>query len=133
MACSTATNGTSILLYVEVSGTPTVVGSQRGVTFEETSEEIDVSSKESRATRVLSGRYASSVSLEHLYVPSDTAYMELKSANRNGTCITIRRNEFGSAFEEANAIVTSISGDFPDQGEAVISVDLMIDGEWSAV
>ena len=128
-----AVNGTDVLLLADVGGSPTVVGSQRGVTFEETSENIDVSSKEQREMRVLSGRYSSTVSLEHLYVPTDTAYLALRDANRNGTFITIRRNEFGSSFEECSAIVTSLSGEFPDQGEAVISLELMVDGAWSAV
>lgn len=128
-----ASNGTDILLLADVAGVATVVGSQRGSTFEETTETIDVSSKESRAMRVLPGRYASTVSLEHLYVPSDTAYEALRDANRNGTFITITRREFESDFEEASAVVTSMSGDFPDQGEAVISVELQVDGEWTAL
>jgi TP901-1 family phage major tail protein len=128
-----ATNGTDVLLLADVGGSPTVVGSQRGVTFEETSENIDVSSKEQREMRVLSGRYSSTVSLEHLYVPDDTSYLALRDANRNGTFITIRRQEFSSPFEECSAIVTSLSGEFPDQGEAVISIELMVDGAWSAV
>lgn len=128
-----AVNGTDVLLLAAVGGTPTVVGSQRGVTFEETSENIDVSSKEQREMRVLAGRYSSTVSLEHLYVPSDTAYLALRDANRSGEFITIRRSEFGSPFEECSCIVTSLSGDFPDQGEAVVSVEVMVDGAWAAV
>ena len=55
-------NGTDVLLLVN-TGTPTVpvyeaVGSQRDVTFDEATEEIDVSSKDSRAKRVLPGRYS---------------------------------------------------------------------------
>ena len=128
-----AVNGTDVLLLADVGGSPTVVGSQRGVTFEETSESIDVSSKEGRAMRVLPGRYSSTVSLEHLYVPSDTAYLAIRDANRDGTFLTIRRQEFGSPFEEASCIVTSVSGEFPDQGEAVISVEVMVDDIWNAV
>lgn len=128
-----AINGTSILLLADVGGTPTVVGSQRGVTFDETSDTIDVSSKESRSMRVISGRYSTTVSLEHLYVPTDLAYLALNTANRTGAFITIRRQELASDTEEASAIVTSISGDFPDQGEAVISVELQIDGDWNAL
>ncbi len=65
-----AENGSSVLLLVN-TGTPSVpvyeaVGSQRDVSFEETTEEIDVSSKDGRAMRVLPGRYGSSLSLESL-------------------------------------------------------------------
>lgn len=131
--CNTAVNGTDILLCVDVGGMLTIVGSQRSVSFAETSEQIDVSSKESRAMRVKAGRYSSTVTLEHLYVPDDAAYLALRDANRNGDCIFICRNEFGNDFEQAAAIVTSLSGEFPDQAEAVISVELMVDGEWELV
>lgn len=83
-----AMNGTDILLLVN-TGTPgspvyEVVGSQRDVTFEETTDEIDVSSKDGRAKRVLPGRYSASISLDALYVPTGAAYQALKDAMRNG-------------------------------------------------
>lgn len=134
MACTNdAVNGTDVILEVDVSGIATAVGSQRGMTIEETTEVIDTSSKDSRAMRGLPGRYASTVSLEHLYVPTDGAYGALKKANRDGTIIQITRKELGADFEQSCAVVTSMSGDFPDQGEAVISVELQVDGEWAAV
>jgi len=119
-------NGTDILLYVD----GVVVGSQRDVTFEESTEEIDVSSKDGRAKRVLAGRYSSTVSLEALYVPTDTAYQSLKDAMRNGDFVTIVRLEDSVALESAEAIVTSLSEAAPDQGEATVSVSLTIDGDW---
>ncbi len=121
-----AMNGTDVLLYVD----GVVVGSQRDVTFEESTEEIDVSSKDGRAKRVLAGRYSSTVSLEALYVPTDTAYMSLKDAMRNGDFVTIVRLEDSVALESAEAIVTSLSEAAPDQGEATVSVSLTIDGDW---
>lgn len=126
-------NGTDVLLLADVGGEQTPVGSQRDVTFEETSETIDVSSKESRAQRVLPGRYASTVSMEHLYIPDDTAHKALQDANRNGTFITVRRSEFGTQTEESSAVVTSVSGEYPDQGESVISLEMTVDGLWMAV
>jgi TP901-1 family phage major tail protein len=121
-----AMNGTDVLLYVD----GVVVGSQRDVTFEESTEEIDVSSKDRRAKRVLAGRYSSTVSLEALYVPTDTAYMSLKDAMRNGDFVTIVRLEDSVALESAEAIVTSLSEAAPDQGEATVSISLTIDGDW---
>lgn len=127
-------NGTDFLLLAN-TGTPsvpayTVVGSQRDATIDETTESIDVSSKDGRAKRVLPGRYASTVSLDALYVPNDAAYQALLAANRAGDLILIARQEDGVVIETANAVVTSISGSFPDQGEATISVSLEVDGEW---
>jgi len=130
-------NGTDILLYVN-TGTPavpayTVVGSQRDVTFEESTDEIDVSSKDSRAKRVLPGRYSASVSLDALYVPTDTAYLALKDAMRDGDLILVERYESGGADETADALITSLSEAAPDQGEATISISLTIDGTWTEV
>lgn len=122
-----AMNGTAILVLIEGD----LMGSQRDATFEETTESIDVSSKDSRAKRVLPGRYGSTVSLEQLYVPSDAAYQHLQAAMRAGSAVTIRRQESGVALEEAEAIVTSLSDKGPDQDAATVSAELEIDGEWT--
>ena len=132
-----ALNGSDVLLLVN-TGTPSVpvyeaVGSQRDVTFEESTEEIDVSSKDSRAKRVLPGRYSSSLSLDALYVPSDAAYQALKSAMRDGELILVAREEEGVTLETADALITSMSEAMPDQGESTISISLTIDGVWTTV
>lgn len=126
-------NGTDILLYAAVGGVQTVIGSQRGVTFDESSAEIDVSSKTARSGRYISGRYGATVTLDALYVPTDTAYLVLKAAVRSGDAITIRRMEEGVSLEEADAIVTSLSESGPDQAEALVSISLRIDGDWTEV
>ena len=129
-----ALNGTDILVLVNTGTTliPVyeVVGCQRDVTFEETTDEIDVSCKNSRAKRVLAGRYSSSISLDALYIPTDAAYQALKDAMRGGTLIKVVRQESGVAFEEATALVTSLSEAGPDQNEATASIAMTIDGEW---
>lgn len=130
-------NGSDIMLLVN-TGTPIVpayelVGSQRDVNFEETSEEIDVSSKDSRAKRVLAGRYGASISLDALYVPTDEAYQALRDANRAGELILVAREYDGVTQETASALITSMSESFPDQGEGTISISLTIDGEWVEV
>lgn len=127
-------NGTDILVLANTGTTliPVyeVVGCQRDVTFEETTDEIDVSCKTSRAKRVLAGRYSSAISLDALYIPTDAAYQALKDAMRNGTLIKVVRQESGVAFEEATALVTSLSEAGPDQGEATAAIAMTIDGEW---
>lgn len=132
-----AMNGSDVVLLVN-TGTELVpayeiVGSQRDVSFEETTEEIDVSSKDGRAKRVIAGRYASSISLDALYVPSDAAYQALKDAKRNGELILVAREENEVTLETANALITSMSETFPDQGEATISISLTIDDVWTVV
>ena len=132
-----AMNGTDVLLLVN-TGTELVpsyeaVGSQRDVSFEETTEEIDVSSKDSRAKRVLPGRYGATISLDALYVPSDSAYGKLKNAMRNGTLIMVAKEVDDVTIETASALITSMSEADPDQAESTISISLTLDGEWTVV
>ena len=132
-----AMNGTDVLLLVN-TGTELVpsyeaVGSQRDVSFEETTEEIDVSSKDSRAKRVLPGRYGATISLDALYVPNDSAYGKLKNAMRNGTLIMVAKEVDDVTIETASALITSMSEADPDQAESTISISLTIDGTWTVV
>ncbi len=120
-------NGTDILILID----GVAVGSQRDCSFEETNDKIDMSSKDGRARRVDAGRYGATLSLDALYVPSDAAYQALKTAMRAGTKVTVNRSELGGVTESAQAIVTSLSGEAPDQDAATISIDLTIDGEWT--
>lgn len=126
MTAVVATNGTDILVLIEGH----VVGSQRDASFDEKTESIDASSKLSRAKRVLPGRYSGTVSLEALYIPSDAAYQDLIAAMRNGTFVTVRRQEYGSAVEEAEAIVTGLKTGAPDQDVSIVSAELEIDDQW---
>ena len=130
-----AMNGTDVLLLVN-TGTELVpsyeaVGSQRDVSFEETTEEIDVSSKDSRAKRVLPGRYGASITLDALYVPSETAFTALQNAMRDGELILVAKEVDNVTVETASALITSMSEAMPDQAEATISIALTIDGTWT--
>lgn len=132
-----AMNGTDLLILVNTGtpGTPVyeAVGCQRDATLDEATATIDVSCKESRAQRVLPGRYSGTISLDALYVPTDMAYLALRDANRNGDMILVAREEYGVAIETVDAKIDTISESFPDQGEAVISVSLTIDDFWAQV
>lgn len=130
-------NGANFLVLVN-TGTPSVpvytaVGSQRGATIDENTEAIDYSSKESRNRRVGPGRYSSTMSMDGLYVPSDGAYAALKDAMRNGTTILVAREESDVVLETAEAVVATLSGDWPDQGESTISASFEIDDAWTVV
>ena len=132
-----AKSGTDVLLLAN-TGTPSVpayevVGEQRDATFDEATAEIDVSSKESRAKRVLPGRYSANVSLDALYVPTDDAYLALQSAMRDGALILVAKQDDGVVTETCNALVTALSEKEPDQAEAVVSISLTVDGFWAEV
>ncbi len=132
-----AMNGADVLLYVntgtDLAPNYDVIGSQRDFTLNETTAEIDVSSKDQREMRVLPGRYGSTITLGALYVPTDNAYLTLLSAMRNGTAITVRISEEGADVEEADAIVTALNRAGPDQDATTISVTLRIDGAWTTL
>lgn len=130
-----AENGSDILLLVN-TGTNLVpvyevMGSQRNATFQENTASIDRSSKDSRAKRVLAGRYSATVNLDGLYVPTSDAYLALRDAMRNGELILVARQEDGVTTETADALITNLSGAFPDQGESTVSISLEIDGFWN--
>lgn len=130
-----AMNGTDVLLLVN-TGTPSVpvytaVGSQRDVNFDESTGEVDVSSKDSRNTRVLAGRYKATLSLNALYVPADSGYLALQSAMRDGELILVAKQIDDVTIETANALVTSLGDRDPDQAEATISASFTIDDGWT--
>lgn len=132
-----AKNGADLLILAN-TGTPeipaySVVGSQRDCTIDEATDTIDVSSKDSRAQRVLPGRYSSNLSLDALYVPTDAAYQALKDAMRDGTMILVARQEDDVVVETAQAKIDTLSEKHPDQAEAVVSLALTIDGFWVEV
>lgn len=119
-------NGTDILVLVD----GVAVGSQRDASFDESTAEIDMSSKDAREGRVIAGRYGAKISMDALYVPSDAAYVLLKAAMRNGTLIQINRQEEGTILESADALVTALGEKAPDQDAAVVAIALTIDGAW---
>jgi len=119
-------NGADVLILIEGD----LVGSQRDVSIDENNESIDMSSKDSRARRVIAGRYSSSMSLDAVYVPSDTAYQALQTAMRNGNLIQVMVQEEGVIEESAMANITAMSKAAPDQDAVTVSISFDIDGEW---
>jgi hypothetical protein len=108
------------------------VGSQTHVKFDEKTKAIDISNKSSCNKQYIPGEYAATVTLDHLYIPSDAAYAQLKAAMRNGTSVMIQRQESGSALEQASAVVTQMSGDFKDKAPATIAVTFQVTGGWTS-
>lgn len=120
-------NGSDIL--ITIGGM--VVGSQRDATIDESSDVVDISSKESRARRILPGRYSSTLSLDALYVPDSVSYTAIKTAMREGTLVNVAVMDNNINIKSASGYVTSLSEEYPDQGEATVSITIEIDGEWT--
>jgi hypothetical protein len=125
-------NGSDIVLKQKIGSSFVLIGSQRGVRFQEQNDPIDFSSKNQREYRGDYGRYHSTVNLTNLYIPTASGMAALKAAARAGTKVTVQRVELNAALEEADGILTNLSTDAPDQAPAVVTVDLTIDGAWRA-
>jgi len=122
-------NGRNVLILADLGGASfAAVASQTDASVQETNGIVDESTKDARERKVSAGRYECSVSFDALYVPTNAGYQALRSAMRNGTKILLREQESGTAIEEYTAVITSMSREFPDQDNAVISLEAAVDG-----
>ena len=129
-----AMDGKQILALVDTgSGTYEPMGEQTGLSWENSTNLIEVSSKDSGHTKWVAGKRDGTVSLEAFYVPNDTAYQAFKDAQKNGEPIILRRSEDGTEVEEAEAFVSTISGDAPDNDGATVSIDFQLNEDWAEV
>lgn len=130
-------NGADVLILVDVGvSAPSFViaAGQRDVTFDESNNLIDISSKDTgRIEEVLMGRLTQTVTLDMLFINGDAGYLALKDASRNGTAITIRRRFQGADIEDATAFVETRSETFPDQDAGLVSLAFRLSGAWVVV
>ncbi len=130
-------NGADVLVIIDVGiSTPNfvVAAGQRDVTFDESNNLIDISSKDTgRIEEVLMGRLTQTVTLDMLFINGDAGYLALKDAARNGTSIDIRRRFQGSDIEQVTAFVETRSETFPDQDAGLVSLSFRLSGSWGTV
>lgn len=130
-------NGADVLVIVDVGvSTPSyvVAAGQRDVTFDESNNLIDISSKDTgRIEEVLMGRLTQTVTLDMLFINGDAGYLALKDASRNGTSISIRRRFQGADIEQVTAFVETRSESFPDQDAGLVSLAFRLSGSWGVV
>ncbi len=130
-------NGADVLILVDVgASTPSfvVAAGQRDVTFDESNNIIDISSKDTgRIEEVLVGRLSQNVTLDMLFINGDAGYTALRDASRNGTEISIRRRFQGTDIEEVTAFVETRSESFPDQDAGLVSLSFRLSGAWATI
>ncbi len=130
-------NGADVLVIVDIgASTPNFViaAGQRDVTFDESNNLIDISSKDTgRIEEVLVGRLTQTVTLDMLFINGDAGYVALKDASRNGTSIAIRRRFQGTDIEQVTAFVETRSETFPDQDAGLVSLTFRLSGSWGAI
>lgn len=130
-------NGYDVGLYIEhpaASGTFILIAGQRDVTIGATRSEIDVSSKDQPEERVLPGRLTQEITLDQLYIPTDSSFTRFVNAIRNSEQLVIQLydRDGGAAIEEATVTVLEHSLTAPDQEAAVMSARMKVDGAWGA-
>lgn len=131
-----AMNGSSLLVQVN-TGTVAVpvwstVGSQRESTISEEVDIIDMSSKDAPEFAAAPGRYTSTVSLDHLYVPGAAEQTALATACQTRQLCQLRKFEAGVAGKKASGYISSREESFPDMEEAVVSLEFTVTGAWVA-
>ena len=126
-------NGTDFLILADSDGMGAYlpVASQREAQISETNQVRDLSTKSARERKVAAGRYEATVEFSGLYVPTDAAFVALRTAMRAGTPIRLRMSQNGTDVEEATAVITDMTRDFPDQEEATIALQAAIDGAFT--
>lgn len=129
-----ASDGADILLLADTGGgNYTEVGKQTDYTHDQEREAIDISAKQDDHEQTLYGRKSDTISLDALYVEDDAGFTALEDALSNGNDIIVRRQEDGSELEEATAQVESISENQPDNDAGTVSVELILQEEFSTV
>lgn len=126
-----AMDGKQILVLAETgTGTYEAVAEQTGVSWESTRNLIEATSKDDGHTKWIYGKADDTLSLEAAYVPEDTAYQAIKTAMDAGETVVLRRSENGTDIEEAEALVSSISYDGPDNDKATCSISFQLNESW---
>lgn len=128
-----AMDGAQILVLVPVNGDFKALAEQTSLSTENSHNLIDASSKDSGHTKWLYGKEDDTVSVESLYTPDDEAYQAIKEAKKNREKIVLRRTENGVDVEEAEALIQTISNDYPDNDNATVSIDFQLNESWREV
>ena len=133
-----ALDGAQVLVLVPVddgSGATEYipVAEQTSLSMENTHNLIDASSKDNTHTKWLYGKEDNTLSLEALYVPGDKALKALKDAKKNREKVILRRSEEGTEVEEAEALIETISYEWPDNDNSTVSVDFQLNEAWQEV
>lgn len=137
MARSKGIDGASVLLMVNMGDdeTPnwTAVAEQTGLSTENSRNLIEASSKDSDHTKWIYGKQDGTVTLESLYVPNDAAFKAIEEAMNNKEIVILRRTENGEDIEEATALVSTISKEWPDNDASTCSAEFQLDEPWTPI
>lgn len=137
MPRSKGIDGASVLLMVNLGDDTapnwTAVAEQTGLSTENSRNLIEASSKDSDHTKWIYGKQDGTVTLESLYVPNDAAFKAIEEAMNNKEIVILRRTENGEDIEEATALVSTISKEWPDNDASTCSAEFQLDEPWTPI
>lgn len=128
-----AIDGAAVLVLADVGGVYTPVAEQQGLSRESSRNMIETSHKQADHTQWIYGKKDDTLTLDALYVPGDAAMQTLRAAMGNKTVIVIRRSENGTEIEQATALISTISDEWPDNDASTVSVEFQLSSSWEAV
>lgn len=130
-----AINGSLVLLQVRTASGPdvyTTVGGTRGLKIKRDRKALSTSSKDDTDDTFAGARRTSTAHVDGLVVTGDVARAALIAAHNGTGAARIRRTALGTEpMAQADAIITNIEEDFPDDAESTWSVDFQITGPWT--
>lgn len=137
MSKSKGMDGAQVLVLVNMGDEVTPdwqsCAEQTNLSTESTRNLIEASSKDSDHAKWIYGKQESSVSLEKLYTPNDSAFMAIEDAQDNKEIVVLRRTENGKDIEEAPALVESISKEWPDNDASTCEAEFQLNDRWKVI
>lgn len=138
MATSTVDNGTTIVATIRTgNGQPnvyTALGGQTNISWDETSGEIDTSSKGDAGNfQAISGQNKTVLNLTNFIIPSDAAFAEIQNRIRTRQPIFVRRQFKGVDQEQAIAFVTSLTRTGAVEEAVTADISMTLQGGWQPV
>jgi TP901-1 family phage major tail protein len=121
--------GVDILVFVNTGTEEAPVweaaGGQRNATLSESSEALDVTTKDGGAGsyEYEYGLYGWSISGDGIYVPNDLVFQMLKKAMRQRIKVKVRMKEAGTFTQEGIALVSSLDTEAPYDDSATYSME----------
>lgn len=128
----TEVEGVNVGLYVDISGTYTLVAAKRGLELEESAETIDVGHADNYGwIERIAGQQEFSVSWDGIMLLDDAtgsfeaSHQHLRQTKRQGNIIALEvRYPFGGPTDTGSGIITSLTLTAPYDDAATIAADI---------
>lgn len=131
--------GVNVGLYVDISGTYTLVAAKRGLEFEENTDTIDIGHSDNYGwIERLPGQQEATVDWDGLVLLDDAtgnfaaSHQALRQTKRQGNILALEiRYPFGGSVDQGSGIITSLNISAPYDGETTFSASIESTGAFS--